>query len=152
MDENREMPDDEEIARMLSEWKEFTEAPPKGAPRKALTFIVLWVLLVALASVLYLKFNPMLVELWGTPDHPYLLRYRRFASKVWAASGFVAAHWWLLIPIAGLGLLVWPIQKRLTRPGAGLLLMLLNVGTFVLALCFVVWYFSFLIGPIIGTR
>ena len=47
---------------------------------------------------------------------------------------------------------MWPIQKRLTRPGAGLLLMLLNVGTFVLALCFVVWYFSFLIGPIIGTR
>lgn len=148
MERDGKEPTDDDIARILSEWKDVTETPPKGAPKKAVVFIVVWILLICGAALVYTRLRPVWVAIWETPDNWYALKYRWLSSRVWALSDFVAAHRWILIPITAFGPLVWPIQQRLSQPRATLLFDLLMAFEILLGLSIFFCYTCLLLGPI----
>ena len=55
------------------------------------------------------------VEMWHSPDHWYLQKYRPFSALVWQGwQMLVSSPWSVVIPIFMLAL-VWAIQRRLLR-------------------------------------
>ena len=70
---------------------------------------------VSVVSVYAFASNLMLVQLWRTPQHPYLTQFRPDAACIWRTCQILSGSNWLILgPVALVGVL-WGMQRRLER-------------------------------------
>ena len=69
----------------------------------------------SILSVYFFASNDMLVQLWGTPEHPYLKQFRPDAAYLWRTCQGLSSSYWLIIGSIVLFAALWRMQRRIER-------------------------------------
>jgi sugar phosphate permease len=92
--------------------------------------------------------SAVLIELWGSPDHPYLQQYRGTAASIWQACQVLSSSIAGLIGLVALLGVVWIAQSRMERESARVFLQALIVADLVFKATLIVSFFRLLSMPL----
>lgn len=119
---------------------------PRGDSSSFCIFSGLFVL--SNISIRLFASNTILVELWGSSDHPFLHQFRRSAVLVWQTCQMLSSS---TVPVIGMGvfiIFVWFIQQRMERRAAVILLRTMIAANFFLLAILILSFFRLLSLPL----
>jgi hypothetical protein len=120
----------------------------RGYDRAYVIFVAWSALVVILTVHMWVCTEPVLIDMWGSHDNPYLQRYRSGAAAVWHVAQHVFRPWVLASCTLAVLSATWLLQRRLMRWYARSLLATFGALLTLLAVLFGVSRLSLFISPL----
>lgn len=98
--------------------------------------------------VAFICHHGVVEKIWGSLDHPYLLRHRRQAVSIYTAGEFLASPFVFGTLLPAFLISLFFIQRRLQQRHARLLIKICTVILIVSIGCFAAAFFSLLVLPL----
>ncbi len=120
----------------------------RGHDRAFVVFVAWSALVLILVVHMWACTEPVLIDMWGVPENPYLLRHRPGAAGVWRVAQFIFRPWTLASCTLALLSCAWLMQRRLMRWHARSMLSILGALLTLLAVLFGVSRLHLFLSPL----
>jgi len=137
---------DEQLQQAEAELKSLGKHLARG---DILSFCVLGVFItLSVLAIYFFASNPMLIQLWGSPEHPYLQQFRSGTALIWRTCQMLSGS---VCPIAvsvTILVFIWVVQSKMERRSARMLLLTLTSAALFLNAVLVLTFFRLLSLPL----